>query len=268
MNTRLGNISAVSVILAPMDLEGYVTIPASQLDRARTDISRWLGLDQISGAYPEDADLERLIHVTLNRGSPANPNDTWLSSETKDSSHTIRFQCSSNPDPQRAHELLCCLTQIAGATGSITTQHNRYVLYQGRVVACRGETVYFGDPDTYRADDLTHLAQLDDPQVLEMVAANPNCPPAILNRLASHSETLIIRQVASNYSTPASTLSRIVNTEQQEPDIRQRVAGNPATSPADLVQLLQDPDQLVVRTASENPSTPRHALAMWQLANT
>jgi hypothetical protein len=250
-----------------MNLNGYIQIPTSQLEQARTTINNWLSqLSWLPYQHPSDTTLALLIRSALNRDA-ANPDDTHVSYERTDSCATIKFVCSSDPNLQNVLELLECLGQIAGAEATADTYHgHRYVLQGSQVTDLQGTTLYFSDPTRYSVHDLMCLAQLGDPQVLEMVATNPNCSPDNLNQLANHPEIMIVRRVAANRSTPPDTLSGMADPGRYDETVRRRVAGNLNTSPQDLLELLQDPDSDVAQLAAQNPNTPKYALAMFQLA--
>jgi hypothetical protein len=96
------------------------------------------------------------------------------------------------------------------------------------------------------------------------LAANPNTPPAVIERLSQSSDGVTRHNVACNYTCSPDVLERLSQDDNFE--VRGIVAHHPHCSPAVLERLLRDPMPSVQKAASSNPNLPRSVLAMWQLA--
>jgi hypothetical protein len=88
-------------------------------------------------------------------------------------------------------------------------------------------------------------------------------PPAVLRKLAEETSWVPLSFLAGNRNTPPDILARLAANPVSE--VRRGVAGNRSTPPDILEMLLADPETATV--AADNPSLPRAALAMYQLAH-
>jgi hypothetical protein len=107
-------------------------------------------------------------------------------------------------------------------------------------------------------------SDLNDNDLCWALAGNPNCPPALLSKL-SQSGATARTHVAAHPACPPATLAALAL--DSDSDVRQMVAHNRHCPPELLEQLLHDPALQVQKTAADNQNVPRAALAMWQLAH-
>lgn len=110
---------------------------------------------------------------------------------------------------------------------------------------------------------LDQMARAPAESVRWYVAANPSTPPGTVELLASDSNSNVRIAVAGRPDCPPATLAQLAQTGGL---VRRVVAGHRNTPPGVLGCLLQDKDPFVAQQAAANPSLPRAALAMYQLA--
>ena len=92
-------------------------------------------------------------------------------------------------------------------------------------------------------------------------AANPRCPPELLERLASDMSPNVCAAVASNPASSPELLQQL-RTETQWP-VPVSLAGNPNTA-TEILAELADRDTITQSAVASNPSTDRDTL--WHLA--
>lgn len=104
-----------------------------------------------------------------------------------------------------------------------------------------------------------HSFELDELHIRRIVAANPNTPKDVLERLAKDSAGLVRRHVAENPHTAPEVLKLLAYDQEQE--VRLAVAENSSTPTDLLARLGSDPDVDVRYGVAENPHMPMSILA-------
>jgi len=99
--------------------------------------------------------------------------------------------------------------------------------------------------------------------VAATMLGNPNCPAGAFPELVSSANGYIQLAIVKHPNCPPEILELL---SHQAVPIREIVAANQRTPGATLERLLSDRVGTVSRAAAANPSLPRRALAMWQLA--
>ena len=112
---------------------------------------------------------------------------------------------------------------------------------------------------------LAVLAATDLPKVRAGVAANPSCPPELLETLIPNTDSavngdslIVARSVAANPSCPQDLLERLANSVNGL--IAASAARNPACSTDLIVDLATHSDALVRRAAGRHPACPPEIL--------
>lgn len=102
---------------------------------------------------------------------------------------------------------------------------------------------------------LTRLAQSEDPEVREAVAAHPNTPATSLVDLTARNQPIPVRVAAArNPNLPSERLIEL--TADTSVKVRAGAARNPANSAERLNYLSEDPNAGVRGATARNPSTP------------
>ncbi|MGW1508217.1 hypothetical protein [Streptomyces sp. NPDC002394] len=116
-----------------------------------------------------------------------------------------------------------------------------------RRIAARPEL----DPDT-----LTALVERHGPPVFSALARHPDCPAALLHRMAAEAATgrRVLRDIARHPASRPETLLLCLAAE--DPDVRHYAAAHPALPVPVLESMLDDPEGELARAAAENPALP------------
>lgn len=86
------------------------------------------------------------------------------------------------------------------------------------------------------------------------VAANPDMPSAVLDRLVDDPRPDVRRHVASNWAASTTVLERLAN--DTSPSVRSMVARNPNTGPATLTRLAEDGEGEIRTYVARHAATP------------
>ncbi len=107
------------------------------------------------------------------------------------------------------------------------------------------------------------------PEILLVPARDPQSPPSLLERLASHPEPRVRNAVATNRAIPPSVAHQL--TKDPFIDVRYALARNPSTPPDILLEFARYRHILMRESVANNPSAPVEALSIllensgWQL---
>lgn len=114
------------------------------------------------------------------------------------------------------------------------------------------------------AEQLRTMVSAHGPRVAARIAANPSCPPNLLQQIARQTPPVrkALRRIAEHPNAPAEALLACLD----DPQARRIAASHPALPAQAILHLLTDADIGVATAAAANPSLP-HA-AMRDLAGT
>ncbi|MFK0227077.1 hypothetical protein ACIQUL_15090 [Streptomyces sp. NPDC090303] len=107
---------------------------------------------------------------------------------------------------------------------------------------------------------LEALVERHGPPVLGAVARNPDCPGALLHRMAARPAVgrRVLRDVARHAAARPETL--LLCLAADAPDVRGTAAAHPALPVEVLEYLLDGTDRELARAAAENPALPEHLM--------
>lgn len=96
-----------------------------------------------------------------------------------------------------------------------------------------------------------------DLQTVERVAAHPNCPPPILEKLSRHRSQTVQRFVSLNPACPPAVIEKFAKSSREQ--TRVAAAKHPHASASMLERLWStDPSPAVRSAVAENPACPEH----------
>jgi hypothetical protein len=104
------------------------------------------------------------------------------------------------------------------------------------------------------SDDFAQIVQSKDPRPRSAAAKRPDCPPHILEQLASDLNADVRSSVASNQATPAHILS--VMATDQSAGVRLSLADNPSCPPIAHERLARDNMETVRRAVASHARCP------------
>ena len=102
------------------------------------------------------------------------------------------------------------------------------------------------------------MADPSDMTALKAAAANPNCFPAVLERLAAKGSDAVRLAVASSPHCPPNSLRRLAGDSRA--DTRQAVATNPSCPPNTAAELCEDFDESVREAAADHNLVPEDSI--------
>jgi hypothetical protein len=214
--------------------------------------------------------------------------DAVIRALAADLGHTVRRSLARNP-----HVPLDVLSQLAASTRTgagplpriasaspaeieeLSRSSNpavRMLLAERRDLPAAIRDALADDPDAKVAKSIARHPGLSEVQLRSMVerhgvrvvakvAANPECPPALLEDLAHRLPPAhkALREIARHPAATAPALLPCLADRQT----RWIAAGHPALPPSMIVRLLTDGDWRVAEAAAANPSLPPAVMAEW-----